>query len=94
MATWGVKGEKKYVVVALVEHGGGGSVAAAPVARAVYDYLFAPKPAYASARRRVAALGYMVRQDGLSDPETDEAVKASLQWENFVRQAPDRYDQE
>ncbi|MDR2051496.1 MAG: penicillin-binding protein 2 [Deltaproteobacteria bacterium] len=90
MATWGAKGDKKYVVVALVEHGGGGS--AAPVVRAVYDHLFAPETA--AARGRVAALGYMPRQDVLNDAATDEAIRNSRQWEKFVRQAPDRYERE
>ena len=40
IATWGKKNGKTYVVVVMVEHGGGGSSVAGPVARKVYDYLF------------------------------------------------------
>ncbi|MCR5813274.1 MAG: penicillin-binding protein 2 [Desulfovibrio sp.] len=42
IATWGKKNGKTYVVVVMVEHGGGGSSVAGPVARKVYDYLFGP----------------------------------------------------
>ena len=44
IATWGVKDGKTYVVIVMVEHGGGGSSVAGPVARKVYDYLFGPDP--------------------------------------------------
>ncbi len=44
MASFGICGSKKYVVVALVEHGGHGGSDAGPVVRAVYEYLFAHKP--------------------------------------------------
>lgn len=40
IATWGVKGGKSYVVVVMVEHGGGGSSVAGPIARKVYEHLF------------------------------------------------------
>ncbi|MBQ1420131.1 MAG: penicillin-binding protein 2 [Desulfovibrio sp.] len=40
IATWGHKNDKTYVVVVMVEHGGGGGKVAGPVARKVYDYLF------------------------------------------------------
>jgi penicillin-binding protein 2 len=40
MASYGIRGKKKYVVVALIEHGGHGSSAAGPVVKSVYDYLF------------------------------------------------------
>lgn len=42
IATWGKKDGKSYVVVVMVEHGGGGSKVAGPVAKKIYDYLFAP----------------------------------------------------
>ncbi|MCR4666117.1 MAG: penicillin-binding protein 2 [Desulfovibrio sp.] len=42
IATWGKKGDKTYVVVVMVEHGGGGSSVAGPVAKKVYEYLFGP----------------------------------------------------
>lgn len=44
VTTWGVKDGKSYVVVVMVEHGGGGSSVAGPVARKVYDHLFGPDP--------------------------------------------------
>jgi len=40
IATWGTDGEKTYVVVVLVEHGGHGASGAGPLARAVYRELF------------------------------------------------------
>ena len=42
IATWGIKDGKSYVVIVMVEHGGGGSSVAGPVARKVYDFLFGP----------------------------------------------------
>ncbi len=50
IATWGVKNDKSYVVVVMVEHGGGGSSVAGPVARKVYDYLFGPADSAAANR--------------------------------------------
>lgn len=44
IATWGVKGGKRYVVIVMVEHGGGGSSVAGPVAKKVYDALFGESP--------------------------------------------------
>ena len=41
MASFATQGKKHYVVVAMVEHGGHGGSAAGPVARAVYEHLFA-----------------------------------------------------
>lgn len=40
MASWGVKNDKKYVVICMVEHGGHGGSAAGPIVKAIYDYLF------------------------------------------------------
>ncbi len=40
MASFGIQGDRKYVVVAMVEHGGHGGSDAGPVVRAVYEYLF------------------------------------------------------
>jgi penicillin-binding protein 2 len=40
IATWGNKSGKRYVVVVMVEHGGGGSTVAGPVASKIYDHLF------------------------------------------------------
>ncbi len=41
IATWGRKRDKTYVVIVMVEHGGGGASVAGPIAARVYDYLFA-----------------------------------------------------
>lgn len=40
-ASWGHKNDKTYVIVVMVEHGGGGGKVAGPIAAAVYDFLFA-----------------------------------------------------
>ncbi len=42
IATWARTEDKSYVVVVMVEHGGGGSSVAGPVARKVYDYILGP----------------------------------------------------
>lgn len=39
MTTWAIKGDKTYVVTAMVEHGGGGSSTAGPVVRDIYNFL-------------------------------------------------------
>jgi penicillin-binding protein 2 len=43
IATWGAKNGKRYVIVVMVEHGGGGSSVAGPVARRIFDHLFGPE---------------------------------------------------
>ncbi len=40
IATWGAKDAKRYVVIVMIEHGGGGSAVAGPVAKKIYDSLF------------------------------------------------------
>lgn len=40
IATFGSKNGKRYVVIVMVEHGGGGSSVAGPVAKRVYEHLF------------------------------------------------------
>ena len=40
IATWGRKNDQTYVVIVMVEHGGGGSSVAGPIAAKVYDFLF------------------------------------------------------
>lgn len=40
IATFGQKGDRSYVVVCMVEHGGHGGSTAGPVVKAVYDHLF------------------------------------------------------
>lgn len=41
MTSFGEKGERRYAVVAMVEHGGGGGSTAGPIVKAVYEHLFA-----------------------------------------------------
>ncbi len=40
MASFAQKGDRSYVVVAMVEHGGHGGAAAGPIVRAIYDFIF------------------------------------------------------
>lgn len=42
IATWGSKNGKTYVVVVMVEHGGGGSSVAGPIAKKIFEHLFGP----------------------------------------------------
>jgi penicillin-binding protein 2 len=44
IACYGEKAGKRYVVVAMVEHGGGGASVAGPVAKKIYEHLFGPLP--------------------------------------------------
>ncbi len=55
IATWGKKNGRSYVVVVMVEHGGGGSSVAGPVAKKVYDFLFAEPAAPGTARAEATA---------------------------------------
>ncbi len=43
IASWGEKDGQELVVVVMVEHGGGGSATAGPIARKVYDILYSNK---------------------------------------------------
>lgn len=60
IATWGRKDGKSYVVIVMIEHGGGGSKVAGPVAKKVYERLFGPdtgippKPAQAPVTRQAS----------------------------------------
>ncbi|MBD5552952.1 MAG: penicillin-binding protein 2 [Desulfovibrio sp.] len=56
IATWGQKDGKSYVVVVMVEHGGGGSKVAGPVAKRIYQHLFGPDGGPA-AKKIVAGAG-------------------------------------
>ncbi len=47
IAAYGEKGGKRYVAVVMVEHGGGGSSVAGPVAKKVFEHLFGPVPTVA-----------------------------------------------
>jgi penicillin-binding protein 2 len=86
IATYGVKEGQKYVVVVMVEHGGGGSSAAGPVAREVYSYLFdGKKDNISAAQRNRAASGYVVQTDPEEAADMEEIIKASRQWEKFIR---------
>lgn len=61
IATWGVKNGKAYVVVVLVEHGGGGSSVAGPVARKVYDYMFGDATAALASQGQAGTAGRVER---------------------------------
>lgn len=41
MTSFGEYGEQRYVVVAMVEHGGGGGATAGPIIKAIYEHIFA-----------------------------------------------------
>ncbi|MDR2503852.1 MAG: penicillin-binding protein 2 [Deltaproteobacteria bacterium] len=84
VATWGMKGDKRYVVVVMLEHGGGGGASAAPVAAAVYAYLFKNKKPESVPWRNVAASGYITQSDPAEARGLDEIIRASKQWEPFV----------
>jgi len=51
IASYGEKAGKRYVVVTMVEHGGGGGSVAGPVAKKVYDHLFSPLSTAAAGQR-------------------------------------------
>lgn len=55
IATWGRKDGKSYVVVVMVEHGGGGSSVAGPVAKKIYNHLFGPEGGAKQVASRIAA---------------------------------------
>jgi penicillin-binding protein 2 len=42
LTAWGMKDGKTYVVVVMVEHGGGGSATAGPIVAKVFEALFGP----------------------------------------------------
>lgn len=44
LTSWGMKDGKTYVVVVMVEHGGGGSATAGPIVAKVFEALFGPVP--------------------------------------------------
>ena len=44
LTSWGKKDGKEYVVIVMVEHGGGGSSTAGPVTAEIYNALFGPAP--------------------------------------------------
>ena len=49
LTSWGKKDGKEYVVIVMVEHGGGGSSTAGPVTAEIYNALFGPAPGSAPA---------------------------------------------
>ncbi|QJT09944.1 penicillin-binding protein 2 [Oceanidesulfovibrio marinus] len=48
LASWGQKGDKRYVVICMIEHGGHGGSAAGPLVREIYNYLFGEPDAEAA----------------------------------------------
>jgi penicillin-binding protein 2 len=51
IASYGEKAGKRYVVVAMVEHGGGGGAVAGPVVKKIYEHLFGPLATAAAGQR-------------------------------------------
>ncbi len=76
MASWGMKGDKKYVVIVMVEHGGGGSSTAGPVCKAVYDHLFGA-PQNPVAESPAQQLEAPARAEDL---EGEAAIAAAERW--------------
>lgn len=68
VATWGRKDGKTYVVIAMVEHGGGGGSAAGPVAKKVYEHLFGPVDNPHQKQRDAAELARQQRQAEAGQP--------------------------
>lgn len=60
IATWGKKGTRTFVVVVMVEHGGGGSSVAGPIAKKMYEHLFGPDAN--SPQAQTAAISTQVNQ--------------------------------
>lgn len=83
ITTYGIKDDKEYVVVVMVEHGGGGSSSAGPVAQKVYNYLFAEQNG--NMVKRKAASGYVVQENPEEQGYLEETIKASRQWEKFLK---------
>lgn len=81
LVSWGIKEDKRYVVVVMVEHGGGGGAMAAPVARAVYEHLFAPGGA-AGARR--PPVGRAARSGPEEERDLEEILEAGAAWGPFI----------
>lgn len=80
MASWGIKGNKRYVVVVMVEHGGGGSSAAGPVCKDVYEYLFSDEPKVDEFERNRNVSGYVVLEDTQHSEYTEEVIRAAQGW--------------
>ena len=60
ITTWAKKGDKSYVITVMVEHGGGGSSTAGPVAKELYNYLL--NDAYPGSRIHLNALNQAVEE--------------------------------
>jgi penicillin-binding protein 2 len=54
LTAWGSKDGQTYVVVVMVEHGGGGSATAGPIVGKVYESLFGPVPGSDASKRQEA----------------------------------------
>ena len=67
ITSWAIKGDKAYVVTAMVEHGGGGSSTAGPVVRDIYKYLLRDDPKTTPSTQNVSI--YPVPTSNLALPE-------------------------
>ena len=70
ITSWAIKGDKAYVVTAMVEHGGGGSSTAGPVVRDIYKYLLRDNPNTAPSTQSVN-----ISPAPISDLALPEAIK-------------------
>ncbi len=52
MASWGERNGQKLVIVAMIEHGGGGSSVAGPIVRRVYDQIYGPDNANVAEKKQ------------------------------------------
>jgi penicillin-binding protein 2 len=75
VVSWGIKGEQKYTVVVMVEHGGGGSSTAGPITAAIYEYLFGDGK---NIHSQVAEFTKFPTEDGSANAE--EILKAGKAW--------------
>ena len=71
LTSWGAKDGKTYVVVVMVEHGGGGSATAGPIVAKVYESLFGPIPGSAAARAQPAPQPEIVEDEGTVHEDED-----------------------
>lgn len=74
LTSWGSKDGQVYVVVVMVEHGGGGSATAGPIVAKVYESLFGPVPGSEAAKRQEAERRAIPNEgvDPLEETEEEE----------------------
>jgi penicillin-binding protein 2 len=70
----------RYAISVVVEHGGGGSIAAAPIAKDVMTYLFAPEMALANLAKLEEGWNYQrFREEAAARAAAEAAAAATLQ---------------